>query len=231
MLPDENSQAGPAAIISATPAVESQVPGQAAAPASPQQEPPKEVPITEEKVRQIAISEAQRFAAKGDNAIRVEIQKRFESLEQNKDILKLSPEQMEQAKKDIVADVFAKPPTPEGEAPPAGVEKLHPMVEAAIGMMNAGKVTVEEGDPEFETFIKPVLSGPMIGYELLHQTALAMEAKKQRLLSNSQLATLRTPSGPAGGGASSTPKTAEEKISEGLRKADWPTQEPPPKKR
>lgn len=235
-MPEPISQAAPAELVTPTSA---QVPETATEPVSPQEEPPKEAPPTLEDYRKIAREEATKIAqsqvAKGETRIQKMIQEKFKALDQTKDTLGLSAEQVTQAKQKIVTDVYAS----QEEEPPETNQPTSPVsdVDQAIQYMNAQianvytevGTSVSKSDPEFkalQTTVDAAWNDPNGLVKILLAAQKAAEIKAARLQKNSQGAAARV----VGGGERTitTPKLSpSDKISQGLKGKF--TQGPPPK--
>jgi hypothetical protein len=193
----------------------------------------------ETRYRKIAQEEAakiaQSFTAKAENRINQRIQEQIQALEMNKSVLGLSDEQVEAAKQKIVMKEMTAPPQTAqanaGDQPEyPNQPQFHPIVAEALGMMEDEQMTIDEGDPEFEKYIKPHFSKATVDRTFVADTTRAIDAKKARLALQKENAAARSPGG-AGGGGQPKPKplTPEEKISKGLTAASWQSQEPPAK--
>lgn len=170
-----------------------------------------EKPLTRADVQRIAdeISArnatriAQSLVAKGENRITAKIQDQIRALNMNKDVLGLTPQQIEQARQKIVMDAYAEEPTGQEQAsrsqsqvqqqPEAGIPVN---VISAVKMMQDAGMIVEEGDPEFEQYIAPILNrNPNPGMEIVRATAKAMDAKENRLNAKKSKSPARAPQG------------------------------------
>lgn len=196
-----------------TPIVEAPVPGQAPAAGSAQQEPQQvETPnLEEQRIRQIAQEEATRIAqsqvAKGENRINARIQQQLQALEQTKGVLKLTDDQVAEARKNIVTDAFtSEPEQPATDQQPE--PELHPLAQVAFPIFDEVGVRVEDGDPEFNT-LKPYLMDPAPTpaklAKFVQATYAAAAAKNERLASNKEKASLRVPGGGAGAAPGEAP--------------------------
>ena len=162
MLPDTSQATPPESVTPTSAQVQEPItPTQVETPAEPQ----KETPLTLEDYRKIAREEATKIAqsqvAKGEGRIQKLIQAKFEALNQTKDTLGLTEDQVKQAQQKIVTEAYSsteEPPKTTQSTPEA------PDADQAIQFMNAqitrvfGKVgqTVTKADPEFVELQKAV---------------------------------------------------------------------------
>jgi hypothetical protein len=237
MQPD-NSQAAP--IESVTPSSAQVQEPITPTPVETPAEPQKETPLTLEDYRKIAREEATKIAqsqvAKGENRIQKLIQDKFAALNQTKDTLGLTDDQVKQAQQKIVTEAYASPEeTPKTNQPETPET---PDTDQAIQYMNAqitsvfrkAGQTVTKADPEFEDLQKAVDASWNNEDGLVEILLAANEAatkKAARLQASSRNASARV----AGGGGSGTSTntnnlTAEEKISMGLKNESWPSEQP-----
>ncbi len=166
-------------------------------------EPQKETPLTLDQIRVIAREEATRIAqsqvAKGENRIQGYIQQQIAALQQTKTLLGLSDQQVQAAQDKIIRDAYTQ--QIDGAGQPTAQQyqqqpEMHPAIEAALSLMEAQGIIVEEGDPEFES-IRPLLIAGAYNL-LIPATKNAMALKTQRLQSRKGKAPVRTPGGAGG---------------------------------
>jgi len=169
-------------------------------------EPQKETPLTLDQIRAIvreeATSIAQSQVAKGENRIQRYIQQQLTAIQQTKDLFGLSEQQVREAQDKVIRDAYTQ--QTEAGQPTAQQHQqqpeMHPAIEAALSLMEAQGIIVEEGDPEFES-IRPLLQAGDYR-NLIATTKQAMAQKTLRLQSRKGKATVRAP-----GGAGGTPET------------------------
>lgn len=185
--------------------------------------------------REEAARVAQSFTDKASSRIMQQVQEQIAALEMSAGALGLSAEQVEKAKQRIVVDAMTAKQGTQASVPgqPADEgqyqQNVHPILAQAIGMMEAEGMSIDEGDPEFEKFIRPLLGEPNPDARLLRATGKALDAKAARLAAARESAVARAGSGAGGGGGgrpNSKPLTPEEKISQGLA-GNWQTSTPP----
>lgn len=183
--------------------------------------------------REEAARVAQSFTDKASNRIMQQVQEQIAALEISAGALGLSAEQVDEAKQKIVMKaITAKPQgtqaSDSGQPDARGQyqQGLHPVVAQAVAMMEAEQMSIDEGEPEFEQYIKPLLSSGAPDARLLRATSKALDAKAERLAKQRDAAAARAASGAGGGGQPNRkPLTPEEKISKGLS-GEWASQEP-----
>lgn len=169
------------------------------------QETQKEAKLTPEQIRAIAREEATRIAqsqvAKGENRIQAYIQQQVNALKATQRYSGMSDQQIEAAAQKIAVEAYTNPQiTGAGQPqqqPNLQETEMHPTVEAAIALMEARGTVVEEGDPEFDQYIKPLLATGSYR-TLIQATKDAMTAKEQRQQSRKSKAAVRTPGGDGG---------------------------------
>lgn len=214
MQPD-NSQAAPQEPVTPSSAQGSEpiTPTQV----NPPTEPQTETPPTLEDYRKIAREEATRIAqsqvAKGETRIQKLITDKFAALEQTKDTLGLSADQVAQAKQKIVTEAYSSPPS--GEPPTTQAEPpASSDADQAIQFMNAQIANVFEevgtsvikSDPEFAEIQKVVdasWNDPKGLSKILLAANKAATTKAARLQSQQGTAAARITAGgqPSGGQA------------------------------
>lgn len=154
------------------------------------------LPDLVEGSRRVIQSELAKSQNQLSTKVQQQITKGFEALKLTAKAAGLTDAQVRAAQDQIVREVYAN--ADEVEAQPQSEfdnqPQVHPIVYAAIGMMNKGNMIVEEGDPEFDTYIKPHL-GPNVDETILTQTALAMEAKKKRIAEAKEKSKIRSTGG------------------------------------
>lgn len=129
--------------------------------------------------------------------VQQEIQKGFEALQITAKTAGLDENQIRNAQDRIVREAYARANNVEEQTPQPEFDnqpQLHPLVYSAIQMMNERGTIVEEGDPEFDKYIKPYL-GPGVNSTILNQTIAAMDAKEIRIKTDKDKAQLRQPGG------------------------------------
>jgi len=207
------------------------------APEQPQKE---SKPLTAEDMRKIAIEEAKRISqsqvAKWENRMNQRITERFAALEENKSVLKLSDEQVQQAQREIISEeqmnayVPSKPQI-NGQTQAPSEETMDPgqYVSQQIDMafQAAGGVEVTPSDKEW-AMIEAQLNDPQGSLVKTQVAAIdASRAKAARLKAQQQKAPARVT---GTGGEGTVPPTkqlsAEDKISKGLKENAWQSQEP-----
>lgn len=209
---------------------------------SPQPQAQKETPqetLTAEDYRKIAREEAMRVAqsqmAKSENRINQRIAERFAALDQNKGLLKLSDEQVQQAQKDIIAEEQMKAFTPQPSQPGKGAPQTETpetddpaviqssMLARAFELAGGTEVTPQ--DAEWKK-LDAAWNDPNGNADLYILTAIdASREKKARLEAQAKKAPARTVN--AAGGTNSKPNlTAEEKISKGIKNTQWRSDTP-----
>lgn len=178
-------------------------------------------------------SRIQSQVAKSENRTNQRIQERLGALEMNRAALGLTDEQYEAAQDAIIKEEQKnafKPQTPEGNgsqrtesAPDAGV-----MFSDAVQSIYAETgVTLSETDPQWKKYVEPEWNNPK-GNPMKTLAAIqrAAEEKAEAQAALKKGAKART----TGGGGSNTteqkPRTAEEKISQGLKKTEWRSETP-----
>lgn len=174
---------------------------------------PEQNGFDEARFREIARDEAtraaQHFTDKLSERMNKTIRERFEGLERNKQVLGLSDEQVEAAKRKIVEEerdsaVMGQVtndlnPSDGSDQKPVGTVQggqpngnVHPVIATALQMMSDEQVMIEESDPEFGKYLKPLLGGQEIGNGFLTATVRAVDAKKARLAAQKENANART---------------------------------------
>lgn len=165
----------------------------------------------EQKYRQIAreeaIKAAQSFTDKLSERMNKTIRERFEGLERNQTVLGLSDEQVAAAKRKIVeeernssvmGEVQADPRNA-GENPAAvadgSTEQLHPVIATALSMMHDEGIYIEESDPEFGQYLKPMIDRGELTNGFLAASTRAIDAKKTRLEEQKRKASVRNAGG------------------------------------
>lgn len=169
-------------------------------------EPQKETPLTQEEIRAIIRDEATRISqslvAKGENRTQRFIQQQVAALKQSQRYSGLTDQQIQDAAQKIAVDAYTNPQLYEEAGQPSqqpdSQTEMHPTVEAAISMMEARGTIVEEGDPEFDRFVKPLLERGAFNKELLSATLQAMDAKEKRTQDRKSKAAARAPGGGSG---------------------------------
>lgn len=205
-MSNEISQAEPAEVI--TP--EAEVQETATDEVSAQTEPQTEKPLTADDYRRIAHEEATKVAqsqvAKGENRINQRIQEKFSALEESKGVLKLSEEQVQQARRDIVTDAYVEPDaqTPAG-APPANGNPIQVLNSYLGAVFEEVGVAVTANDPEFKKLQDAIdeawtIDGPQGLVKVQRAAIKAAESKLARLEAQRKNAAARV----AGGGEGST---------------------------
>lgn len=169
------------------------------------QETQKEAKLTPDDYRAIAREEAMKIAqsqvAKGESRIQRFIQQQVDALKATQRYSGMSDQQIDAAAQKIAVDAFTNPQLI-GEGQPqqqANLQQteMHPSVEAAIALMETRGTVVEEGDPEFDKYVKPLLeSGDY--RNLIKATQTAITAKEQRQQSRKSKAAVRAPGGDGG---------------------------------
>ena len=169
----------------------------------------------EQKYRQIAreeaIKAAQSFTDKLSERMNKTIRERFEGLERNQHVLGLSDEQVEAAKKKIVEEernsAVMSEVHPTGgdprkvgdnqaaEADGGGAGQLHPVIATALSMMKDEGVFIEEGDPEFGQYLKPMIDKGELTGTFLAASTRAIDAKRARLEGQKRNAAVRNAGG------------------------------------
>lgn len=181
---------------------------------NPEPKPTESNGFDEARFREIAREEATRaaqsFTDKLSERMNKTIRERFDGLERNKQVLGLSDEQVEAAKRKIVeeerdsavmgqvrgdqanvANPLTTPPNGVGGIQPGG-QGVHPMIATALQLMSDEQVMIEDSDPEFGKYLKPLLGGQEIGNGFLAAAVRAVDAKKARLAAQKENATVRT---------------------------------------
>lgn len=159
-MPNEISQAAIEELVTPQAA---QVPEQTPV-VSVQAEPQKEETINLETIQRVAREEATRIAqsqvAKGENRIQKLIQDKFAALEQTRETLGLSDEQVNQARQKIVVNAYSaveETNTNVPAQPSPDVDRAIQYVNAEIGNVFAEVGTsVTKADPEFAVLQKAV---------------------------------------------------------------------------
>lgn len=235
MLPNTNSEAAETDL----PVGEAQVPEQTPGEGSANEEQPKEQPLTLDQVRELIRSEVnpliQSQVAKSENRTDKRIQERFAALEQSREALNLTDEQVEAAQTKIIREeqmnaLKPKGPTGNESQPPAASPEAQMMfVNTQIDeVVNGYGVEITPADKEEWALIQNALRDPKGSLaKTLVAADKAASAKAERVNSFKGNAPARTVSD---GQATSTnkpkPKTAEEKISTGLRTTKWRSDTP-----
>lgn len=164
------------------------------APTGQGQEKPQEQPkyVTQEQLDS-AVADAVRNVKMADKQRAKQIKQEIATLKGRleKAGLQVTPQQEEQLESEIISSYSDDDEEP--GAQPQSADDIPPHAQAAIEMMADADTYIEEGDPEFETYIKPHLSQP--GPALLRATSQAIDAKQARTLQNKEKAPLRTPAG------------------------------------
>ena len=205
-MPDEISHAAPTEEI----APEAEVQETTTEEVSPPAEPPKEKPLTTDDYRQIAREEAMRIAqsqmAKGENRINQRIQERFEALEANKGVLKLTEEQVTTAQQQIINEEqmnafktkangqqASSPETaPSEDQFRQNVSAVYTEINAVIADVG---VELSESDPEFKILDK-ALSDPNGSYaKTILAASKAAETKAARTKAQKENANARVTGG------------------------------------
>ena len=211
-MPDEISHAAPTEEI----APEAEVQETTTEEVSPPAEPPKEKPLTTDDYRQIAREEAMRIAqsqmAKGENRINQRIQERFDGLEANKGLLKLTEEQVTTAQQQIINEEQMNAFKPKANGQQASGSEAAPSedqfrqnVSAVYAEINAvvadEGVELTENDPEFKILDK-ALSDPNGSYaKTILAAGKAAETKAARTKAQKENANARVT---GGGGSTQT---------------------------
>jgi hypothetical protein len=206
---------------------------------STQEQPQTEQPPTLEAYRQIAREEATRVAqsqvAKSENRTNQRIAERFAALEANKGILKLTEDQVQTAKREIINEEQMAAFTPQESQ--ASTPGQAPSNDSA----DFGQFVYDQIDKTFELIGTPVttqdkewamiqkeLDDPMGSIAKTQLAAIdASRAKATRLAEQKAKAPARVIN-TGSGSTNQQPKTlsAEDKISQGLKTSTWPSQEP-----
>ncbi len=173
--------------------------------------------------REEAVRVSQSLVDKASNRIQQQVQEKIAALEMSKDVLGLTPEQVDAARQKIAIDAMtARPEPPASGAALDGQDQEPPVVGWARAQMEQAGVQIIDGDPELATIEPAIKSGDQYAFAAALKTAI--EAKKARLASQTEGAKRRT-APPSGGTASKKPMTADEKMRIGLE-GPWDT---PPK--
>ncbi len=152
-----------------------------------------EKPLTAEEYRQIAreeaIKAAQSFTDKAERRISEKAQAQIDALRMNQEVLGLSNEEMDAATTKIVVNDIKAPrqaeqasPAPATQATQAQTQDdLHPAVAAILEINETEGLAVDEADPEWIKFVKPVWDNPKGTIpQLRKEYYLALDAKRQR---------------------------------------------------
>lgn len=229
-MPDEISQALPEGQLEAE--VQETTPQQET-PAEPQ----KEKPITLEDVRKLMRDEftpiIQSQVAKGENRIDKRIQERFAALEQNKGALKLTDEQVATAQQAIIQEEQMnayKPANPQTngtaqpEIDPNGMERFVMDEIERVFQKHGDRVTPNDAEAKI---IDAAWNDPNGS---LADVLLAVNEATQKMVARKALQKKNADARVVSGGESKTnqpkPKSAEEKISAGLKASKWPSEQP-----
>lgn len=205
-MSNEISQAEPVEIITPEAEVQETVP-EGDAPAEPQ----TEKPLTTEDYRRIAREEATKVAqsqvAKGENRINQRIQEKFGALEESKGVLKLSDEQVQQARRDIVTDAYSEPAAQSqaGAQSPVDGNPIQVLNGYLGAVFEEVGVVVTANDPEFKKLQDAIdeawtIDGPQGLVKVQRAAIKAAESKAARLEAQKKNAAARV----AGGGEGST---------------------------
>jgi hypothetical protein len=182
--------------------------------------------LMKEHVPALATPVAQSLAAKAENRVNLNIQARIRGLEQNAKTLNLTAEQLAKAKADIVVEEMAAQPAEEEPQAPSRKQapdeelEVDPVLSNVMDMMETAGVYIDDADPEFAEYIKPLVENPKgpedINAGLLLAVGNAINAKKERLASEGESAAVR--GGGIGLGGSARPSLSpDEKIRRGLQ--------------
>lgn len=189
---------------------------------APEQQQKESKPLTAEDMRKIAIEEAKRISqsqvAKWENRMNQRITERFAALEDNKSVLKLSDEQVQQAQREIISEeqmnAYA-PSKPEitGQTQAPSEEAMDPgqYISQQIGMafQAAGGVEVTPSDKEW-AMIEQQLNDPQGSLVKTQVAAIdASRAKAARLKAQQQKAPARV-TGTGGEAAGNAPAKSSE---------------------
>lgn len=228
-MPEELSQAAPTGQV--IPEGE-EVLGQATEQVSAQEEPQTEQPLTLDNVRELIRNEATRIAqsqvAKGENRINARIQEQFKALDMNKSVLGLSDDQVAQARQKIVTDAYVSDQeqdvTQTGVHPQA--EDMTPDQFLTSELTELFKEHEVKFTPELMNELQPVIDAAFTDPRGLSKIIRAAEKlatrEAERKVSLQEKAQARV----VGGGGTVTTGTGkaltpEQKISQGLRSANW----------
>jgi hypothetical protein len=203
------------------------------------EEQPKEKPVTLADLQELEKrlnSRVQSQVAQGENRINDRIQKRFAALEQNKGALKLTDEQVTDAKRSIIEEEQMRefsPENPQGAGTQTNVPDMNEAERFVMDQVEAvfaeAGIRVTTNDPEYKA-IESAWNDPKGSLaKTLIVVNQAAEKKANRIASLKKNAGARVVGG--GGSTQNTkPMTAEEKISAGLKGSKWPSEEPKPTK-
>lgn len=179
-------------------------------------------------------SRIQSQVAKSENRTQQRIQERFTELEGLKTTLNLTEEQVEAAKDKIISEEQKRSYQPQS---PTGNETRQPaadpeaqsrqFMQTMDGIFLAEGVKLDQTDKEWIDMVKPVWEDPN-GDPLSTLFAIrdATRAKKSRLAALKGTAAARTTGGGGSNANTTKPRTAEEKISTGLKKTEWRSDTP-----
>lgn len=206
-MPDDISQAKPEEAITPEAEVQETDTEEVITPEEPQ----KEKPLTREEYRAIAREEATRAAqshvAKGENRINQRIKEELAALEKSRGVLKLTDDQVEKARNDIVVKAYAEPDEPQAsglQGQPPTDEIIRQQAEFVYGQINATfkdvGTEVTPNDAEFK-MIEAALNDPQGSIaKTIRATVKAAEAKAARLEAQRKNAAARV----VGGGGNSS---------------------------
>jgi hypothetical protein len=207
-MPEPTSQAAPAELVTPTSAqVQEPITPKAETPIEPQTETPltpEQIAAIEKIADQRAARIAQSQTAKSENRIQKQITDRFAALNQTKDTLGLTDDQIRQAQNKIVTEAYASPP--EETTPTTQPAPEVPDTDEAIQYMNAQianvfeevGTTVTRADPEFADLQKAVDSAwndPKGLVKILRAADKAANTKATRLQAQSRNAAARVVGG------------------------------------
>lgn len=182
--------------------VEGTVPGTATEQVSAQQvqqtEPP--VPLTIEDVQREATRIAQSMVAKGENRINQSIREQIDALNKSKDILGLTPQQVDQARQKIVTEAYTAAAQPEQPAEqPVNLPDPNQFLDAQLKVVyQEVGTTIEASDPEaagLQATIEAVFNDPNGLTKILFAAQKAAAAKATRLQQRQETAGARVVSG------------------------------------
>jgi len=217
-MSDDNSQAATEEITEEAQVQETATPAEEV---SPQAEPQTEKPLTAEDYRRIAREEAKKVAqsqvAKGENRINQRIQEKFGALEESKGVLKLSDEQVQQARRDIVTDAYSEPAAQTGAPAPVAGDPIQVLNGYLGAVFEEVGTAVTANDPEFKGLQEAIdvawtIDGPQGLVKVQRAAIKAAESKAARLEAQRKNAAARVAGGGEGNTSGASPASSANEL-------------------